>query len=133
MTQSEKQRFLDAWERESAVTMKVLGAFPAARADLKPGEKSKNAKDLVWTFVFEGFGASQAAQGDFKFPPPDMPPKPATWEGVVQECERGFRWLADRVRKADEAFLNTTVKVATGRQGPLDLRPISGRALELGV
>ncbi len=141
MAQSEKQVFLDAWEREAAVTMKVLRAFPAARADLKPGEKSKDAKDLAWTFVFEGFGASQAAQGDFKFPPPDMPPKPATWDGVVQECERGFRWLADKVRQADEAHLNTTVKVATGahrvfahrgRQGPLDLRPIGGRALELG-
>jgi len=122
MAQSEKQRFLETWERECAVTMKVLRAFPSARADLKPGEKSKDAKDLAWTFVFEGFGASQAAQGDFKFPPPDMPPKPATWDGVVQECERGFRWLADKVRKADDAFLNTTVKVATGRKQMGDVR-----------
>jgi len=51
-----------------------------------------------------------------------MPPKPTTWEGVVQECERGFRWLADKVRKADEAFLNTTVKVATGRKQMGDVR-----------
>jgi len=104
MAQSEKQRFLEAWEREYPVTMNVLRAYPAARADLKPSEKSKNAKDLAWTFVFEGFGASQAAQGDFKFPPPDMPPNPGTWEGVVQECERGFKWLADKVRKADEPW-----------------------------
>jgi hypothetical protein len=41
--------------------MKVLRAYPAARADLKPSEKSRDAKDLAWTFVFEGFGASQAA------------------------------------------------------------------------
>jgi hypothetical protein len=27
MAQSEKQRFLDAWEREAAVTIKVLRAF----------------------------------------------------------------------------------------------------------
>jgi|SRR5882672_5842572 len=98
MPPSEKERFLANWEREAAVTMKVLRNYPAAKADLKPGEKSKDAKDLAWTFVFEGFGASQAAQGDFKFPPPDMPPKPGTWDGVVQECERGFRWLADKVR-----------------------------------
>lgn len=122
MPPSEKERFLANWERESAVTMKVLRAYPAARADLKPGEKSKTAQDLAWTFVFEGFGASQAAEGDFKFPPPDMPPKPATWEAVVQECERGFRWLADKVRAADEAHLNTMVKVATGRRQTGDVR-----------
>jgi len=122
MTQSEKARFLETWEREAAVTLRVLRNFPAARADLKPGEKSKTAQDLAWTFVFEGFGASQAAQGDFKFPPPDMPPKPDTWDGVVQQCERGFQWLADKVRNADEAFLNTTVKVATGRKQMGDVR-----------
>jgi hypothetical protein len=122
MIQSEKQRFLEAWEREYPVTMKVLRAYPGARADLKPSEKSRDAKDLAWTFVFEGFGASQAAQGEFKFPPPDMPPKPENWEGVVQECERGFRWLADKVRKADEAFLNTTVKTFTGPKRTSDVR-----------
>ena len=122
MAQSEKQRFLDQWEREASVTMKVLRNYPAAKADLKPGEKSKNAKDLAWTFVFEGFGASQCADGDFKFPPPDMPPKPGDWEGVVRECERGFRFLADKVRKADEAFLNTMVKVATGPKQRGDMR-----------
>ena len=122
MPPSEKQRFLDQWEREAAVTMKVLRNYPAAQADLKPGEKSKNAKDLAWTFVFEGFGASQCADGDFKFPPPDMPPKPATWDAVVQECERGFRFLADKVRKADEGFLNTMVKVASGPKQRSDTR-----------
>jgi hypothetical protein len=122
MAQSEKQRFLEAWEREYAVTMKVLRAYPAARADLKPSEKSRDVMDLAWTFVFEGFGASQAAHGDFKFPPPDMPPKPDTWEGVVIECERGFKWLADKVRQADDAFLNTTVKTATGPKRTSDVR-----------
>ena len=40
----------------------------------------------------------------------------------MQECERGFKWLADKVRRADEAFLNTTVKVATGRKQMGDVR-----------
>ncbi|HEV8400895.1 MAG TPA: DinB family protein [Gemmatimonadales bacterium] len=122
MPPSEKQRFLENWEREAAVTMKVLRNYPAAKGDLKPSERSKDAKDLAWTFVFEGFGASQAAEGEFKFPPPDMPPKPGTWDAVVNECERGFRFLADKVRQADDAFLNTTVKAATGPKQRGDVR-----------
>lgn len=111
---TEKEQFLKAWEKETPVTLKVLRAYPAAKADLKPHDKARAAKDLAWTFVFEGFGGGQVVEGDFKFPPPDMPPKPETWDGLVRECERAFTWLAERVRKADERFLNTTVKVATG-------------------
>ncbi|HEY3279680.1 MAG TPA: DinB family protein [Gemmatimonadales bacterium] len=119
---SERERFLASWEREYPVTMKVLRAYPASKADLKPHPRARSATDLAWTFVFEGFGASQAVDGEFKFPPPDMPPKPGTWEGVVAECERGFRWLADKVRKADESFLNTTVKTVTGPKRTSDVR-----------
>lgn len=119
---SERERFLKTWEKEAGVTMKVLRAFPAAKADLQPHAKSKSAKDLAWTFVFEGFGASQAVDSEFKFPPPDMPPKPHSWDGVVSECERAFRWMADKVRKADDASLNTMVKTVTGPKQWGDVR-----------
>lgn len=111
---NDKQRFLEAWEKETAVTLKVLRAYPAAHAGLKPHERSRSALDLAWNFVFEGHGGAQAAEGELKFPPPGMPPKPESWDAVLAECERAFRSLADKVRRADEAFLNTTVKVATG-------------------
>ncbi|HEV8304616.1 MAG TPA: DinB family protein [Gemmatimonadales bacterium] len=119
---SEKQQFLNTWERESAVTLKVLRAYPAAKADLKPHEKARAAKDLAWNFVFEGVGGGQAVEGEFKFPPPNMPPKPGSWDGIVTECERAFRSLADKVRKADDAYLNTTVKTFTGPKQQSDTR-----------
>ena len=122
MAQSEKQQFLDTWEREYGTTLKVLRAYPAVQADLKPHDKARSAKDLAWTFVFEGIGGSQAAAGEFKFPPPGMPPKPDTWEGMVKECERAFQTFGEKVRKADEAYLNTTVKFVTGPKQMSDLR-----------
>src|SRR2546422_1025313 len=51
---SEKQQFLDAWGRECPTTLKLLKAYPAAKADLKPHERCRSAKELAWTFVFEG-------------------------------------------------------------------------------
>ena len=53
---SEKQAFLDAWDRESATTLKVLRAYPGNKEDLKPHPTCRSAKDLAWTFVFEGVG-----------------------------------------------------------------------------
>ena len=57
---SEKEQFLDAWGREYPTTLKVLKAYPAAKADLKPHERCRSAKELAWTFVFEGVGGAQA-------------------------------------------------------------------------
>jgi uncharacterized damage-inducible protein DinB len=119
---SEKQAFLQAWDREAATTMKVLRAFPSEKADLKPHPSCRSAKELAWTFVFEGVAGAQAAQGEMKFPPPNMPPMPPNWSGMVGEVERALRHFGDVVRKADEKFLNTTVQFMTGPKQKSDLR-----------
>src|SRR5438105_3507363 len=47
-TMSEKDAFLQSFEREYQTTHRVLKAYPSDRADLKPSPKSKNALDLAW-------------------------------------------------------------------------------------
>lgn len=119
---SEKQKFQEAWDRESAVTLKVLRAFPSDQLDLKPHPTCRSAKDLAWAFVFEGVGGSQAVQGEVKFPPPGMPAKPTTWDGMVEEVENALRALGDKVRQVNDQQLNTTVKWVTGPKQMSDLR-----------
>jgi hypothetical protein len=119
---SEKDAFLAAWEKEVPTTLKVLRAFPSAKADLKPAEKARTAKELAWTFVFEGVAGAQGVDGELKFPPKNMPPMPATWDGIVAECEKGFRGLAERVRKVSDAHLNTTIKFLTAPKQMGDVR-----------
>jgi len=119
---SEKQAFLNAWEREAATTLKVLRAYPGGKEDLKPAASCRSAKDLAWTFVFEGVAGSQAVQGEMKFPPPNMPPMPTTWQGMVTEVEKALQVMSDKVRKVDDAQLNTTVKFMTGPKQHSDLR-----------
>lgn len=119
---SEKQAFLDAWTREGATTLKVLRAYPEAKTDLKPHPTLRSAKDLAWAFVFEGIGGSQAVQGEMKFPPPNMPPMPSTWQGMIGEVEKALQVMTDKVRQVDEQQLNTTVKFVTGPRQMSDLR-----------
>jgi hypothetical protein len=119
---SEKEQFLRAWEREAAVTLKVLRAFPADKIDWKPHPSARSAKDLAWAFVFDGIGGSQSVEGELTFPPPNMPPKPDTWHGIVGEAERAFKVMADTVRKVGEPQLNTTVKSMTGPKQMSDVR-----------
>jgi len=119
---SEKQKFQEAWDKESATTLKVLKAFPEERTDLKPHPSCRSAKDLAWAFVFDGVAGSQAVQGEMKFPPPNMPEKPSSWKAMISEVEKAMKVMSDRVGKVDDAQLNTTVKFATGPKQTSDLR-----------
>ena len=119
---SEKQKFQEAWDRESATTLKVLKAFPADKVDLKPHPTCRSAKELAWTFVFEGVGGSQAIEGEMKFPPPNMPAMPSTWHGMVNEVDRALKLIGNQVKKVGDAQLNTTIKFFTGPKQMSDLR-----------
>ena len=118
---NEKQAFLDAWNREAATTLKVLRAFPDAKTELKPHASCRSAKELAWTFVFEGYGGAQGIDGEIKWPPP-MPPMPDNWNGMVGEVDRAFRRVADGVKQVGDSQLNTTVKFFTGPKQMGDVR-----------
>jgi len=119
---SEKQKFQQAWDNEAALTLKLLKAYPQDKTDLKPHPSCRSAKDLAWTFVFEGVGGAQAVQGEMKFPPPNMPSMPTTWQGMIGEVEKALKTIGDKVKKVDDAQLNTTVKFKTGPKKVSDLR-----------
>jgi uncharacterized damage-inducible protein DinB len=119
---TEKEAFLQAWEREAPVTLKVLRAFPPDKTDLKPHPGARSAQDLAWVFVFDGIAGSQGVEGELKFPPPNMPQKPDTWHGMVGEVERALKVISDAVRKVGEPQLNTTVKFMTGPKQMGDVR-----------
>src|SRR6266487_5055679 len=119
---SERKAFLDAWEREAATTMKLLRAYPGGKETLKPHDTCRNAKELAWTFAFEGAAAAQAVKGEFKFPPANMPTMPDTWQGTVGEIERVFKKMADEVRNVDDRYLNSTIKFYTAPKQMGDVR-----------
>jgi uncharacterized damage-inducible protein DinB len=119
---SEKDAFLQAWDREAATTMKVLRAYPASKEDLKPHPTCRSAKDLAWNFVFEGVGGAQAVDGEMKFPPPNMPSMPGNWQGMLNEVDKALKNMSDRVRKKDESELNKTVKFFSGPGKMSDMR-----------
>ncbi len=73
---TEKEQFLTQLEKELPTTMRVLKAYPAAMADLKPHAKCKSARELAWIFVTEQKASEQALDGGIEFG--KMPKAPAT-------------------------------------------------------
>ena len=107
---SPRQQFLDAYEREHAITMRVLRAYPPDKVELRPHPKSKTARELAWIFVLErGLGkhafANVFASGQTGGSPPPVPEK---WEDILSALETShaeFRELFDSY--SDEQLLES--------------------------
>jgi uncharacterized damage-inducible protein DinB len=112
---SAKQQFLDTYEREHAVTMKVLRAYPTDQLELRPHPRAKSARELAWVFAIEtGLGEhvmnDALATGGMSGAPPEAP---ASLDEILAAVESGHRKLISIVRGLSEEELNGTVKFFT--------------------
>jgi len=120
-TMTEKDMFLQTLQRECQTTLKLLKAYPANKADFKPHEKSRTAKELAWNFVLEQGMADMALKGKIDFSQPMPPPPPGGLGDVIAAFEKASRETDAKVLKASEEDLNRTVQfpVAPGKMGDL--------------
>jgi uncharacterized damage-inducible protein DinB len=117
---SEKEQFLSTMARELPTTMRVLKAYPAAKGDLKPHEKSKSARELAWTFVTDMKASEQALDGAVEFG--TMPPAPAGMQEVIATYEQSAATLIERLKSMSDADLNKTIKFFTAPKQMGDVR-----------
>jgi hypothetical protein len=99
-----KQQFLDTYEREHATTMRVLRAYPADQAELRPHPKCKTARELAWVFALERGLGRMVLNDELATRPPSggAPPPPAAWDEVLEAVERSHREFGDLVRSLSE-------------------------------
>ncbi|HXG58540.1 MAG TPA: DinB family protein [Thermoanaerobaculia bacterium] len=106
-----KQDYLDTCDREHAITMKVLRAYPEEKLDLRPHPKSKSARELAWVFVLErGLGtmvwhdhfAKGQAMGE-------APKPPEAWSDILAACEKAHADFRALVAGASEADLEQKI------------------------
>ena len=112
-TPSEKEQFIQAWEREFQTTVKLLKEYPANKLELKPSDKSRSAKELAWTFVIEEntlVGGVLKGQIDFQ----NMPKPPGTLQEIISRYEQVHREMVDKVRKMSDDDYNKTMQFITG-------------------
>ena len=115
-TQTPKEQFLEAYEREHVNTMRVLRAFPADKADLRPHESSRTARELAWVFAEErGFGIQVLdnvfAKGG---PSGEGPAAPQSWGDLLAGLDGAHKQLAEVVAAMPDEKLYEKVKFFTG-------------------
>ena len=111
-TSSPMDAFLEAYEREHQITMRVLQAYPTEQLDLRPHAKSKTARELAWIFVLErGLGTrvwNHELQQMMAAGAP--PPPPERWDELLAALEHAHREFADVLRATPAERLDEPVQ-----------------------
>jgi uncharacterized damage-inducible protein DinB len=112
---TEKQQFLDAYEREHATTMRLLRAYPTDKLDLRPHPKCKTAHELAWIFVLERGLGTMLYNDEFATKPPSgkPPAPPESWDDLLAALEKAHKDFGDLVRSATDEKLSGKVKFFT--------------------
>jgi uncharacterized damage-inducible protein DinB len=108
-TMTERDAYLDRFEKEYQTTLRVLRAYPTERADLKPTEKMKSARELAWMLVLNQKVVEPVINGDLR--PGSFPGAPDTMEEVVDAFQKSHRDAVDKFGHAKDEDLNATVKL----------------------
>ena len=108
-----RQALLESYRRESATTLKILRAFPAAHAELRPHATSNSAQQLAWTFAIENALIEAALRNELRMPPA-FPPMPQGWAECVDAYESGVERVTALLQSARDEELNETVTFMTG-------------------
>jgi len=104
---TEKNQFLDTFEREHATTVKVLRAYPKGKESLQPHEKLKSAAGLAWIFVGEMGMLEKALTTGFDWSkPPEMPAAPATLDEVIAAFDHLHKQVVETVTAMSPAQLH---------------------------
>ena len=113
---SQKEQFLNAYDREHATTMKVLRAFPAEQMEFRPHPRSMSARELAWVFVVERGLGRMIFENAFAsgMPPGETPKAPDNWQAILAAAESAHREFGDMVRAMPDEQLMESVKFFTG-------------------
>ena len=115
---NEKEMLTQVRGKEFPITLRVVKAFPGDKADFKPHERSRSAKELAFTLANEQLIAVQALEGavDFSKLPSQSP---ETMEEILTLYQKNHSTADEAIKNASEEALNRMVKF-----GSMDLRAI---------
>ena len=108
-SQTAKQRFLKAYERDHGVTLNVLKAFPADKSEFRPHERSNSALQLGWTLVVGERLMLKALRGE-QILGGGFPPAPDSWSAVLDSFNKTYDDMIAELRDPKNPELNGTAE-----------------------
>ena len=112
-------QFLQMFEREHRITMKVLKAVPGDRLGLRPHERSWPAGELAWHIAYSQLGLAKiVAGGGFEAYQP--PPTPAALDEIVRGGETFFQEACQVLAGLTAEQLAASIPIPGGHHIPAE-------------
>lgn len=109
--------FLNAWDREAQLTLKLLRALPKETYDFRPDPEGRSLGELAWHLAeIDAYMTNGVAKGGFQ--QGERPPgieRPRTIEELAPGYERIHNEAMDRVRKMPPEYWDKSVTFFDGR------------------
>ena len=121
-----KERFLEQYEEEHARTVRLLRAYPADKADLRPCANCRTAREIAWVFALERYLARNMMEDAYvSGAPAGKPPEaPDSWNEIVSKVEQMHREFAAYIRAMPAEQLGAMTKFMVGPKRMGDRRKL---------
>jgi uncharacterized damage-inducible protein DinB len=119
-TQPEIDMYRSRFEHEYETTIKVLRAYPAEKAGLKPVPSSQSAREIAWTLVLVEGSPAHVLRDDPM--PKEMPQGPSDWGELLAAYAEEHAKSAEMVAGLTEEAMNATTRTMTGPKQEGDVR-----------
>lgn len=112
---SEKQTFLETYDREHETTMRVLRAYPDEKIELRPHAKCRTARELAWVFALERGLGTMVFNDEFpEKATGEMPKPPASWDELLTAVEQSAADFRELIASTEPEDLDVKVRFFTG-------------------
>jgi uncharacterized damage-inducible protein DinB len=111
---TERQAYLDAFNREAQTTLRVLKAYPGNKAEYKPADRSNTAMQTAWTLVISQF-VTEPILTVPKLVPSAHPAAPADWGTLVSTFEQAHKDASKRLGAMSDAVYQSPIELAVGK------------------
>lgn len=115
------KHFTEVWERENAITRRVLHAVPPEQAEFRPTEQMKTARELAFVFTLDQGGIAAALSGEWTWPPEFPKAAPETLEEVLGAFEASTAAVRHALANVLVARLDEKVPFYVGPKTPGDV------------
>jgi len=117
---TEKEMFLNNWQREFGTTLKILKQLPPEKAGFKPpAEKVRTAKELASVFIQEMGVVDGVVKGKIEFAPP---PSFETYPELLKSYEAKHKEVMEKVGRMSDTEWNTLIAAPVGPKKMADVR-----------
>jgi uncharacterized damage-inducible protein DinB len=118
---TEKEMFINNWQREFGTTLKILKALPADKSEFKPAApKTRSAKELATVFIQELGIVDMVVKGKIDFS--GQMPSFKTYDDVLKALESTQKEMLTKVKGMSETDWNASISAPVGPKQMADVR-----------